>query len=150
TIIDAGATILPPGCGPCIGLGEGTLEKGEVGISATNRNFEGRMGSRDALTYLASPAVVAASAAAGFICAPERVPAGRLVASMKENPAPARPPAKVRIREGFPQQATGRILFLPKDNLNTDGIYGKEFTYKDNLPKEEMAKAAMLNYDPKF
>ena len=62
TLVDAGARTLPPGCGACIGLGVGLLEPGEVGISATNRNFKGRMGSRDATAYLASPAVVAASA----------------------------------------------------------------------------------------
>ncbi len=45
-LVDAGAITLPPGCGPCIGLGVGTLEKGEIGISATNRNFKGRMGHR--------------------------------------------------------------------------------------------------------
>jgi homoaconitate hydratase len=72
TLLDFGATPLPPGCGTCIGLGAGTLEPGEVGISATNRNFKGRMGSRDAEAYLASPAVVAASAAAGYICSPRR------------------------------------------------------------------------------
>ena len=62
TILDAGAKPLPAGCGPCIGLGTGLLKDGEVGISATNRNFKGRMGSKDALAYLASPEVVAASA----------------------------------------------------------------------------------------
>src|SRR5579872_1729639 len=70
TLLDAGATPLPAGCGPCIGLGVGLLEPGEVGISATNRNFKGRMGSRDAQCYLASPEVVAASAVAGYICGP--------------------------------------------------------------------------------
>ena len=70
TLLDAGAHPLPPGCGPCIGLGVGLLEKGEVGISSTNRNFKGRMGSRDAQCYLASPEVVAASAFAGYIRGP--------------------------------------------------------------------------------
>jgi homoaconitate hydratase len=66
----AGAIVLPPGCGACIGLGAGLLEAGETGISATNRNFKGRMGARDARAYLASPAVVAASAIAGEIALP--------------------------------------------------------------------------------
>jgi homoaconitate hydratase len=64
-LLAAGAVPLPPGCGPCIGLGKGTLEKGEVGISATNRNFKGRMGSREAECYLASPSVVAACGVGG-------------------------------------------------------------------------------------
>jgi homoaconitate hydratase len=70
TLIDAGAETLPAGCGPCIGLGTGLLEPGEVGISATNRNFKGRMGSTDAKAYLASPEVVAASALSGKISGP--------------------------------------------------------------------------------
>ena len=69
-LIEAGAEPLPAGCGPCIGLGTGLLEPGEVGISATNRNFKGRMGSTDAKAYLASPEVVAASALSGKISGP--------------------------------------------------------------------------------
>ena len=69
-MIEAGAQPLPAGCGPCIGLGTGLLEPGEVGISATNRNFKGRMGSTDAKAYLASPEVVAASALSGKISGP--------------------------------------------------------------------------------
>lgn len=70
TLLDAGAQALPSGCGPCIGLGTGLLEPGEVGISASNRNFKGRMGSPDAKAYLASPEVVAASALSGIISGP--------------------------------------------------------------------------------
>jgi len=69
-LIEAGAIPLPAGCGPCIGLGTGLLEPGEVGISATNRNFKGRMGSTEAQAYLASPEVVAASALSGQIRGP--------------------------------------------------------------------------------
>ncbi|KAK1673462.1 homoaconitase [Colletotrichum godetiae] len=70
TLIDAGCSVLPSGCGPCIGLGTGLLEPGENGISASNRNFKGRMGSTEAKAYLASPEVVAASALNGKIAGP--------------------------------------------------------------------------------
>ncbi|EED12510.1 homoaconitase LysF [Talaromyces stipitatus ATCC 10500] len=69
-LLDAGAEALPAGCGPCIGLGTGLLEPGEVGISASNRNFKGRMGSTDAKAYLGSPEVVAASALSGILKGP--------------------------------------------------------------------------------
>ena len=69
-LLEAGAQPLPSGCGPCIGLGTGLLEPGEVGISASNRNFKGRMGSTEAKAYLSSPEVVAASALRGKIAGP--------------------------------------------------------------------------------
>ncbi|MBN2360238.1 MAG: homoaconitase [Deltaproteobacteria bacterium] len=149
-LLEAGAIALPPGCGACIGLGEGLLEAGEVGISATNRNFKGRMGSAEAKVYLGSPAVVAASALRGYIAAPAPVETRPLVGSIRSNPRPVekRPPAA--LRSGFPPGAEGRLLLMPRDNLNTDGIYGKEFTYQDNLPPAEMAAAAFKNYDPHF
>ncbi|HTT65050.1 MAG TPA: 3-isopropylmalate dehydratase large subunit [Bryobacteraceae bacterium] len=73
TLVTAGAIVNPPGCGPCVGVHQGILAAGEVCISSTNRNFIGRMGSKDSEVYLASPAVVAASAVAGHIVHPKEV-----------------------------------------------------------------------------
>jgi homoaconitate hydratase len=150
-LTDAGAHPLPAGCGPCIGLGVGLLEKGEVGISATNRNFKGRMGSRDAQCYLASPEVVAASAVAGYICGPhqfaDRNPERRYTELAAHGGAGSE---EVEILQGFPDRVRGRLVFMPQDNVNTDAIYGKDYTYRDDMSKEMMAKVVMENYDPQF
>jgi homoaconitate hydratase len=151
TLLDAGASPLPPGCGPCIGLGTGLLEKGEVGISATNRNFKGRMGSRDAQCYLASPEVVAASAVAGYITGPYQFPHRTPAKQYQEFAGNGKDSAeKVDILPGFPAHVRGRLVFMPQDNVNTDAIYGKDYTYRDDMTPEMMAKVVMENYDPQF
>jgi homoaconitate hydratase len=148
--LDAGAQALPSGCGPCIGLGTGLLEAGEVGISATNRNFKGRMGSRDAQCYLGSPQVVAASAVAGYICGPGETQDRRLARRFDEFPVTTAVAEKVDILLGFPARVRGRLVFLPQDNLNTDGIYGKDYTYREDMTPAMMSRVVMENYDPQF
>jgi homoaconitate hydratase len=149
-LLDAGAIPLLPGCGPCIGLGTGLLEKGEIGISATNRNFKGRMGSRDAQCYLASPEVVAASALAGYIRGARYFPASNLGRRYEEFPGQIQASERVEILPGFPGRVRGRLVFLPTDNVNTDAIYGKDYTYRDDMTVEMMARVIMENYDPQF
>ncbi len=73
TIVEAGATLLPTGCGACAALGAGVLAEDEVCISSTNRNFQGRMGANSAQVYLGSPYTVAASAVAGRIADPREM-----------------------------------------------------------------------------
>jgi len=150
TILDSGAIPLPAGCGPCIGLGTGLLGPGEVGISATNRNFKGRMGSREAQCYLASPAVVAASAVAGYICGPMTTQPRELKRKYV-NFAGGKPSGEtVEILPDFPARIRGRLVFIPKDNLNTDAIYPGTYTYHEDMTQEMMARVVMENYDPQF
>jgi homoaconitate hydratase len=156
----------------------GLLEAGEVGISASNRNFKGRMGSRDAQAYLASPEVVAASALSGVISGPGayQVPTdwsgvergfgtgmppttehelGGLLQQMESlieraELAVGASEAAVEILPGFPERISGEIVFCDADNINTDGIYPGTLTYQDYVSKEDMARACMQNYDPEF
>jgi homoaconitate hydratase len=145
-----GAKMLPPGCGPCIGLGIGLLEDGEVGISATNRNFKGRMGSKNSEAYLASPEVVALSAISGFIDGPDQGQPPAIKASISISDKSAGSATAVTVLDGFPTTLEGELIFCHQDSLNTDGIYPGKYTYIDDFTPEQQAEVVMENYDPEF
>ena len=156
-LINAGAKPLPAGCGPCIGLGTGLLKEGETGISATNRNYKGRMGDPKAKAYLASPAVVAASAIKGYICGPTSLDRTALPQTQipsfsisSTTGSTVSHDSKEPILPGFPTTFSGPLLFAPQDNLNTDGIYPGKYTYQDDITLERQAQVVMENYDPGF
>ncbi|KAF5367110.1 hypothetical protein D9758_004033 [Tetrapyrgos nigripes] len=160
TLVLSGAKVLPAGCGPCIGLGTGLLEEGQTGISATNRNYKGRMGSPKAQAYLASPAVVAASAIKGYICGPASLDPSLLpsttspsfsIANDSAKPSSSTPTSQPDpLLPGFPAAFAGPLLFAPQDNVNTDGIYPGKYTYQDDITLERQAEVVMENYDPAF
>lgn len=166
-LVAAGARVLPAGCGPCIGLGTGLLEEGETGISATNRNYKGRMGHPAAQAYLASPAVVAASALKGYIASPDSLdpsalppsgpPVHSVVPSASSSSSAVAEAAVSQAQQAdepllpsFPSVFSGPLLFAPQDNLNTDGIYPGKYTYQDDITLERQAEVVMENYDPTF
>ncbi|KAJ7284652.1 hypothetical protein C8J57DRAFT_1461873 [Mycena rebaudengoi] len=126
---------------------------------ATNRNYKGRMGHPKAQAYLASPAVVAASAIKGYICGPASLdpstlpPVNAPTFSISNQPTASMSHALQEnepVLAGFPASFAGPLLFAPQDNLNTDAIYPGKYTYQDDFTLERQAEVVMENYDPAF
>lgn len=143
TLLEAGAIPLTSGCGPCIGLGAGLLRDGETGVSASNRNFKGRMGSKDARCYLASPAIVAAAAASGFIDAPASAPL---------SPRIERHDVTVPVSEASSDPAlgtrTGRLVLVLVDAIDTDALCPKELVYRDRASSEALVAGLFATIAP--
>ena len=166
TFINAGAAIGVPGCGPCMGNHLGIPSKGDVVISSANRNFKGRMGQPEAFIYLASPAVVAASAVLGRIGSPAELDLGRKTITAKARKEPMKLKSHSRnssIREirveslkidapdlmsSAAPNPTGKV-WKYGDNINTDQIFPGKYTYTLTT-HEEIAAHALEDLDTSF
>ncbi|MBX3388257.1 MAG: hypothetical protein KF691_02250 [Phycisphaeraceae bacterium] len=150
TLLDAGAIALPSGCGPCIGLGQGIAQAGDVAISATNRNYRGRMGHRDAQVYLASPGAVAASAREGFITAPTGSPAAIVPSTQVRILSRSSAQRETDLIDAFEPRIAGRAVVLAASDISTDAIYAGRWTYRNDLSRQQMAAVAFENFDHRF
>jgi 3-isopropylmalate dehydratase small subunit len=153
TLLEAGAILNSPGCGPCMGNHMGIPGPGEKVISTANRNFKGRMGQRDSDIYLASPEVVAWSAVKGEIAYPgESVgetsdPKVIQIKGEKSTPEVFSSNGTTKAPALQVSAAKGRI-WKYGDNINTDLIFPGKFTY--TLKDEELAAHALEDLDPEF
>jgi 3-isopropylmalate dehydratase small subunit len=138
---EAGVMVSNAGCAGCAAGQVGQNGPGEVTISTGNRNFEGKQGK--GFVYLASPAVVAASAVAGFITTPDQIPdQPALFSSGAGSEGPGVAP-KAKVKEEKPVVVEGQVWLVPKDDIDTDMIFHNRYLTITNI--KEMGQYAFDN-----
>lgn len=144
-LIKAGANVLSPSCGPCLGTGQGIPADGYKVISTANRNFPGRMGNKNAEIFLASPATVACSAIKGEITDPRGINADDKFPYTKEQSS------TLEIKNGENRRINGVWNYKDVNNLNTDQMFAGNLTY-DILSSDAEAIMPFLfkGFDPAF
>jgi 3-isopropylmalate/(R)-2-methylmalate dehydratase large subunit len=145
TFLEAGANVLTPSCGPCLGTGLGIPANGHTVISTANRNFPGRMGNKEAKIYLASPAVVALSSLTGVISDPRAKPGN------EKFPYMAVQSRTFEIKAGENRRIESVWNYSDVDNLNTDQMFAGKHTYNIlSTDPDSILPHLFEDFDPGF